>query len=161
MKKPESKRVAADSLSKRRLRLWLRILKVSRLMSAELRNNLRDSHDTTLPRFDVMAALFRNEKGLRMSELSGALAVSNGNVTGIVDRLADEGHIVRVPVEGDRRATEVRLTRKGRDYFAALALEHEGWVDTLLSTLTTEETDDLNRLLDTIARGLDKTEKRT
>ncbi|MEQ1648598.1 MAG: MarR family transcriptional regulator [Hyphomicrobiaceae bacterium] len=160
MKKPEAKRVAVDALSKRRLRLWLRILKVSRLLSAELRNNLRDGHETTLPRFDVMAALYRSENGLRMSELSGALAVSNGNVTGIVDRLADDGHLVRIPVADDRRATEVRLTRKGRDYFAALASEHEIWVDDLLSSLDGAETDELNRLLETIARGLDSKDKK-
>ena len=52
-----------------------------------------------------------------MSELSGVLKVSNGNVTGIVDRLVDDGHVVRVPVEGDRRAMIVRLTRKGTRAF--------------------------------------------
>ena len=62
-------------------------------------------------------------KGLKMSELSQRVDSSNGNVTGIVDRLADEGRIVRVPVEGDRRATMVRLTRKGSDDFAALAAD--------------------------------------
>jgi DNA-binding MarR family transcriptional regulator len=41
--------------------------------------------------------------------------VSNGNVTGIVDRLVEDGLVVRVPVEGDRRAMLVRLTRKGRE----------------------------------------------
>ena len=156
MRKAEAKRNALDTLAKRRLRLWLRILKVSRLMSAELRSNLNDANDTTLPQFDVMAALFRNEKGLRMSELSGALAVSNGNVTGIVDRLAESGLLVRMTVEGDRRATEVRLTKKGRDYFAALAAEHESWVNGLMSSLDSDETDELSRLLDTLKHGLDQ-----
>jgi DNA-binding MarR family transcriptional regulator len=41
------------------------------------------------------------------------LRVSNGNVTGIVDRLAEEGFVERVPVEGDRRANLVRLDAAG------------------------------------------------
>ena len=36
-----------------------RLLRVSRLIEAELRERLRAEFDTTLPRFDVMAALRR------------------------------------------------------------------------------------------------------
>ena len=43
--------------SKERLRLWLRFLKASRTIEATLRENLRTEFNTTLPRFDVMAAL--------------------------------------------------------------------------------------------------------
>jgi DNA-binding MarR family transcriptional regulator len=138
---------AADAISKDRLRLWLRLLKATRLVSAELRDRLREGHETTLPRFDVMSALYRHEKGLRMSDLSSVLKVSNGNVTGIVSRLASEGYIVRVPVRGDRRATVVRLTKKGREHFAELAALHEGWVDELLGVLDPQETRLANDLL--------------
>jgi DNA-binding MarR family transcriptional regulator len=127
--------------SKQRLRLWLRLLKVSRMVSNEIREKLRVEHATTLPRFDVLAALFRSEQGMKMSELSGVLQVSNGNVTGIVDRLAVEGHLVRVPVAGDRRAIRVMLTEAGRDYFAQLAEQHEQWIDNLLSEIDDAETE--------------------
>lgn len=74
--------------AKDRVRLWLRLLKVVRGIEGELRENLRREHNTTLPRFDVMSALSRHPEGLKMSQLSGVLRVSNGNVTGIADRLA-------------------------------------------------------------------------
>jgi DNA-binding MarR family transcriptional regulator len=99
--------------SRQRLRVWLRVLKLQRQMEAALRDRLRTTFDTTLPRFDVLAALDHHADGLRMSELSSWLKVSNGNITGIVDRLVEDGLVVRVPVEGDRRAMLVRLTRKG------------------------------------------------
>jgi len=121
--------------SKMRLRLWLKILKASKLIEAELRENLRTEFGTTLPRFDVMAALYRAEKGLKMSQLSGVLKVSNGNVTGIVDRLVADDLVVRVPVEGDRRALLVRLTGNGRSRFEVLAEAHERWVNGLLGTV--------------------------
>ena len=105
----KSKKQAAkqEPLSKDRLRLWLRLLKLTRETEARLRERLKAEFNTTLPRFDVMAALSRYETGLKMSQLSGVLRVSNGNVTGIVDRLAEEGVVVRVPVPGDRRAALV------------------------------------------------------
>ena len=131
-----------DAASKSRLRLWLRILSVSRMVEAELRERLRVL-DTTLPRFDVMAALHRAPDGLKMSALSTVLRVSNGNVTGIVDRLEAEGLAVRLPVEGDRRAMLVRLTPAGTAAFTALAARHEAWVNDLLGVVTAEEADHL------------------
>ncbi len=123
---------AGTKTSKARLRLWLRMLKSSRGVEAELRERLRREFGSTLPRFDVMAALSRFETGLKMSALSGVLRVSNGNVTGIVDRLAEDGLVVRVQVPGDRRATLVRMTRKGQEEFARQAAAHELWIDELL-----------------------------
>jgi len=142
-----------ESTSKARLRLWLKVLKVSRLIERELRERLRVEFDTTLPRFDVLAALYRVEKGLNMSELSGVLKVSNGNVTGIVDRLVSDGMIVRAAVEGDRRAMIVRLTEKGREHFSVLARAHEGWVNELLGSLDAADADELRVLLSRIGAG--------
>lgn len=129
----------AASASKQRLRLWLRLLRATRSIEAELRERLRETYDTTLPRFDVLAALHRAGDGLKMSELSRVLMVSNGNVTGIVDRLVADGLIERVPIPGDRRATLVRLTEEGRTRFEAMAAEHERWIDDMLVSLSDAE----------------------
>ena len=48
-----------SELSKRRLKLWIRLLGVTRAAESNLREHLRINHATTLPRFDVMAALWR------------------------------------------------------------------------------------------------------
>jgi len=148
-----------DPTSKSRLRLWLRILAVSRMVEAELRERLRGL-DSTLPRFDVMAALHRAPDGLKMSELSSVLRVSNGNVTGIVDRLEAEGLAQRLPVAGDRRATRARLTPEGAAAFTALAERHEAWVNELLGVVTAAEADHLIEQLQAVrsrlaARGTD------
>lgn len=133
-----------ENPSKERLRLWLRLLRASRTIEAQLRGNLRTEFDTTLPRFDVLAALSRYEEGLKMSQLSGILRVSNGNVTGIVDRLAKDGLLVRVPVPGDRRAWLVRLTRRGNEQFAVQAQAHEQWINTMLSDFSAQEAQMIN-----------------
>lgn len=128
-----------DPASKERLRLWLRLLKLSRRVDAQLRDRLRTDFASTLPRFDVMAALSRHADGLKMSQLSGVLRVSNGNITGIVDRLALDGLAERVPVPGDRRAMMVRLTDAGRAEFTRQARAHEGWIDEILGGFSAAE----------------------
>lgn len=139
-----------NSASKARLRLWIRLLKAQRRVEAELRDKLRTEFGSTLPRFDVLSALFRAREGLRMSELSEVLMVSNGNVTGIVDRLVEDGTVVRLPVDGDRRAMRVRLTSKGNDYFLKLAAEHECWVSELFGMFDESQAEELASKLQAI-----------
>lgn len=136
-----------NDLSRQRLRVWLKLLKAQRTIEAELRERLRVTFSSTLPRFDVLAALYRAEKGMKMSELSAELMVSNGNVTGIVERLVSDGLVVRVSVEGDRRAMMVRLTNRGRGEFAEMARVHRGWIDELLSGIDGRAAEDLIDLL--------------
>jgi DNA-binding MarR family transcriptional regulator len=137
-----------DDAEKSRLRLWLRVLKVSRHIESELRERLRQQFGSTLPRFDVLAALYRCDEGLKMSELSSALRVSNGNVTGIVERLVGEGLVVREAIPGDRRAMRVRLTNTGRHDFAHMAAVHRGWINELLAGIDAADADLICQLLE-------------
>jgi DNA-binding MarR family transcriptional regulator len=140
-------RARPEPVSKQKLRLWLRLLRASRAIEAELRARLRLEFGMTLPKFDVMAALARKSAGMTMTELSRFLMVSNGNVTGIIDRLVTEGFVVRLAHEGDRRATFVRLTPKGAQQFHAMAKAHEAWVGELFAEVGREDTDTLVGLL--------------
>ena len=133
--------------SKSRLRLWLRLLRSSRFVENEIRNRLRTEYGVTLPRFDVMAALYREPDGMLMSELSRYLMVSNGNVTGIVDRLVDDGMVIRAHRQGDRRAWLVRLTPKGTKQFSEMAARHESWIDEILAAYSASEAEGLSRAL--------------
>ena len=125
-------RQATPSLSKQRLRLWVRILRAARAIEAEVRERLRVQFDVTLPQFDVMAALERKPDGMTMTELSRFLMVSNGNVTGIIDRLVADKMVARQAPVDDRRVINVRLTPHGLKEFATMAKAHQGWVDGLL-----------------------------
>ena len=129
------------TLEKRRLRMWIRMLRTTRTVEARLREYLRDQYGTTLPRFDVLAALYRAEEGLKMSWLSRQLLVSNGNVTGIVDRLVKDGLVQRDVVEGDRRSTLVRLTAEGRVFFARVADGHNALINDLFLDIDEAELD--------------------
>lgn len=132
---------------KERLRLWIRLLRASRTIEAELRDRLKKDFDTTLPRFDVMAALYRAPDGMLMSDLSRFLLVSNGNVTGIVDRLVSEGLVKRARRNGDRRTSMVRLTEEGSNAFGQIAAAHERWVGELLGSVSDDDTKRLSAML--------------
>ncbi len=125
--------------SKQSLRLWLRLLSCSMVIEKRIRQRLAEEFDTTLPRFDLLAALERHPAGLTMGELSSALLVSNGNITAIVDRLVDEGLIERSQNSLDRRVQRVSLTPRGRRQFARMAAVHEQWLDAMMRDLANED----------------------
>ena len=79
------------------LRLWLRLLTCTTLIECEIRQRLRAEFDVTLPRFDLMAQLDKAPNGMTLGELSQRMMVSNGNITGLVDRLTEQGLIRRRP----------------------------------------------------------------
>ncbi|WP_294925006.1 MarR family transcriptional regulator [uncultured Paracoccus sp.] len=133
--------------SKRRLKLWIRLLGATRQAENELREYLRVTHDTTLPRFDVMAALYRRREGLTMGELSRMLLVSNGNATVVVDRLEKDGLARRQQSETDRRAVLVALTPEGLAVFEKLAAGHEAEVARIFARLSDEDVDMITEIL--------------
>ncbi len=143
-----------SDLSKERLRLWLKLLKASGMIEDEIRRRLRREFDSTLPRFDVMSVLARFPEGQKMSQISDLLRVSNGNVTGIVDKLSEEGLAQRVAVPGDRRASLVKLTENGITAFEEYASTHEQWIDEMLGGLGSDDVAGmatrLERLIETL-----------
>lgn len=141
----------AQTLSKDRLRLWLRLLRLVHGIEGELRTRFRDTDIATLPRFDVLATLERYPDGLSMGALSQKLKVSNGNVTGIVAKLVDLGWVERRVVKTDRRSALVRLTEAGRAAFSTAAIQHEQWIDELLGDIGPDELSHLIAVLGPLA----------
>ena len=136
------------------LRIWLRLLTCTNLIEHSVRRNLRQTFDFTLPRFDLLAQLDRAQDGLTMGELSRRLMVSNGNVTGLIDRLDGEGLVERRPAPDDRRAQLVRLTAAGKKAFDAMTPEHEAWIHDMLGGLDRREMEGLFELLGKLKSSL-------
>jgi DNA-binding MarR family transcriptional regulator len=130
------------------LRLWVRLLRAVRPIEVELRRRLEREFGVTLPKFDVMAALARKPAGMTMTEVSRYLMVSNGNVTGLVDRLVADGLVVRVANARDRRATLALLTQKGMRRFTAMADVHARWLEEMLAGFDRGRSETLVGLLD-------------
>src|SRR3954463_16569549 len=129
------------------LRLWLRLLTCTNLIESEVRSRLRERFDVTLPRFDLMAQLDKAPDGMTLSDVSRRMMVSNGNVTGLVERLVESGHLDRRTPEQDRRVQVIRLPSLGRAEFRKMAAEHETWIADMFADLTPKDVRELMRLL--------------
>ena len=129
-------------------RLWLRLLSLTNLIEAKIRQRLRHRFGATLPRFDVMAQLARCADGMSLSELSKRMMVSNGNTTGLVDTLVASGHVERRTDAEDKRARLVRLTPLGRRSFTKMAAEHKTWISQLLGEVGSADLALLSRLIE-------------
>lgn len=131
------------SVERLSLRVWLRLFSCTRLIEKRVRQGLGGQFDTTLPRFDILAALERCPEGMTMGALSRALLVSNGNVTAVVRTLTRDGLVTVEPLASDRRASRVRLTPAGARRFEAMAAAHQGWIEALLGGLAPDERETL------------------
>jgi DNA-binding MarR family transcriptional regulator len=131
--------------------LWVRLLESHNMMLAEVRRRLAE--DCTMPRFDLLANLER-EDGQTLAALSRRMLVTAGNLTGLVDRAERDGVVERRPDPGDRRLSRVFLTAKGRELVHGLIPVHAAHVSELLASLDAGERRELRRLLGKLRESL-------
>jgi DNA-binding MarR family transcriptional regulator len=147
---------------KQSLRLWLRLLSAHNLIEQHIRRNLAQHFGCTLPQFDVLAVLDYAGTPQTMSQVSRRLMVTNGNLTGVVDRLENEGLVVRAVSTRDRRVLQLSLTPRGRERFRLMAVDHERWLDGLFAGLNREALDaaagNMHQLRDVIRARLQPSE---
>lgn len=133
------------------MRAWVRILAVQKAALAQIRDDLE--HEMTLPRFDLLANLVR-EDGQTLASLSRKMLVTAGNITGLVDRAARDGLVLRKADPTDRRAWRVHLTPKGELAFQRAERRHAARVAKVFSSLAPSEIASLVRMLDKMKASL-------
>ncbi len=100
-----------------------KVLLLATLVTTDLARFERESGLTTA-RIHLLWVLGAAGPSTQKS-LAEALGVTPRNVTGLVDALAQSGHVSREPHPTDRRATLVTPTRKGRKTIRDLVESHE------------------------------------
>jgi DNA-binding MarR family transcriptional regulator len=138
------------------LRAWLRLISCAQMVEQEIKNMLRDRFDTTLPRFELLAALDRVPEGITMGEVSRWLNVTKGNITGIAERLSEDGYIRREPTPTDRRSFIVTMTARGRAEFKRMEAEYEKLLEEIFAELTLEDTDMFMGVIAKIKEGIQR-----
>lgn len=127
-----------------------------------LQSKVEDSlkkHKLTLAQFDLLAMLLGLEN-LNQQELAKKLAVTKGNMVGLVNRLSRRGFVKRVPSRQGRRANVIRLTASGRRWVLAALPDHLRLVDSMISPLGLEEQEGLRLSLKRLEQGPSDTEPR-
>jgi len=114
-----------------------------------LQSKVEDSlkkHKLSLAQFDLLATLLGVED-LNQQELAKKLAVTKGNMVGLVNRLSRRGFVKRVPSRSGRRANVIRLTATGQKLVKAALPDHLRLVASMMSPLAGREQQKLRSLL--------------
>ena len=93
------------------IRVWFRLLRLNTRIRLAMTSRLKQLN-LSAAQCDVLTTLTETE-GISQQELSQRLYVTKGNISGLVDRLADAGLVERRSLNGDRRSHSIFLTLDG------------------------------------------------
>ncbi len=134
------------------LRLWIALARCYVTFSRAVACKVAE-YDLTAPQFGVLEALFHLGP-LSLGDLAEKLLVTGGNVTYVMDRLEDQGLVVRERSGDDRRVVRAHLTTKGRATIEGVFPNHIGFVRSLVGDLQPAEQDQLRDLLKKLGKGI-------
>ncbi len=136
----------------RALRLWITLARCyatyARAVSCKVA-----AYGLTTPQFGILEALYHLGP-LSLGDLAAKLLVTGGNVTYVMDRLEEQGLVVRARSPVDRRIIQAKLTEKGHALIAEVFPDHGAFVEELSSALTSEEQQQLRVLLKKLGRAI-------
>jgi MarR family 2-MHQ and catechol resistance regulon transcriptional repressor len=136
------------------LGMWVKLARAHSTLAKLTDENIR-SFGLTTPQFGVLECL-GHLGPMTLGELCKKQLVSGGNMTVVVDNLAKDGLVERIPSKDDRRAIVVRLTAKGKNRFDAIFIKHAKCVGALAGVLTAKEQEELAFLLKKLGTSLAK-----
>ena len=117
------------------------------------------AYGLTFPQFMVLEALLH--KGcLTVGEIKDSILSSNGTIPVIINNLAKQEMVRRIKDPKDQRKSVVELTEKGRELIERVYPENEKMFTERFNVWTTEEKQELIRLIGKYYAGLEETEKR-
>lgn len=113
---------------------------------------LREEHDLPLAYFWPLYVVgSSSEESLRVGELAGALGLTVGGTSKIVDRIERTGLLRREPDAADRRASRIALTDDGRRKLGAASETYEAEMTAVLDAALSA---DQQRCMHTLVRCL-------
>jgi DNA-binding MarR family transcriptional regulator len=129
---------------------WRTFLTAYATIIRRLEAELEDQQSLALSDLDVLIQLHRAGGTLRMRDLAERALLSRSGMTRRVDRLEEDGFIVRTACATDRRGSFAQLTDAGRDRLVAALPSHLRGIEThFVAKLSPDE-------LDTVRSALSK-----
>jgi len=107
----------------------------------------------TMPQMITLLAI-HDRGSCRMGTLAEATQQSGGTLTGIVDRLIDDGLVERVRSANDRRVIEVTLTNEGRARVEGVLAARLEDMTRILANFSDYELEHFEALLSRFLHGL-------
>jgi DNA-binding MarR family transcriptional regulator len=103
------------------VRAWARLVRAQHAVLHAVEADLRKAGFPPLAWYDALLELRRAPAGrLRPYELEGRMLLRQYNLSRLVDRLADAGHVSRHPCAEDGRGQVLEITKKGHELLRAM-----------------------------------------
>lgn len=114
-------------------------------------------HGLNAAGFDVLATLRRSPPphALSAGELMASMMITSGTMTNRIDQLVKAGYVSRKADLADARRAVVELAPKGKRLIEKAVTDHVKTQDSLLSTLTVDEREQLDSLLRKLMRSME------
>ena len=116
-------------------------------------------HDVSIPAARLLGIV--RDRQPTIGELAAFLQLDKSSVTGLVDRAAERGLVVRIASAVDRRSVRVAITAQGRELIDQGAAELEAEIAVLVADLTAAQRTRLSALASRVVaadarrRGID------
>lgn len=136
----------------RALRLWIALARCYATFSRVVSGKVAE-YGLTTPQFGILEAL-HHVGPLSLGDLADKLLVTGGNVTYVMDRLEEQGLVVRERSAPDRRIVQAKLTPQGRALVGGVFHAHADFIRELAGRLEPAEQEELRRLLKKLGKGL-------
>ena len=140
-----------DQPSADAMRAWVRFLRLNQRITRVAARVMRDT-GVSVPQFDLLSTLSERE-GATQQEIAERLYVTKGNISGLIDRMAEAGLVERRALPNDRRSHALYMTDLGRDALARGDAIQRKMIARTLGQLPDAE---IRALYETLGRWRDK-----
>jgi DNA-binding MarR family transcriptional regulator len=121
---------------------------MSVIMHQSMSDSLRYCRENNLSMPQIGALFFAAKGGGGgVSALGDHLDVTSAAASQMLDRLVQQGFILRTENPADRRAKQIVLTEKGREVTQGIAYARQQWLDDLAATLSPQEKEHVTEAL--------------
>ncbi|MUT65610.1 MarR family winged helix-turn-helix transcriptional regulator [Paenibacillus sp. NEAU-GSW1] len=115
----------------------------------------RMPHNLSYTQFKLMFRL-HNEEKLKVSELAELMGLTSGAITGVVDKLIDEGYVTRERATDDRRVVYVEISPQGKTMIEELLESQSESISAMFNRLPDEDIQHLKRIFAQLLVHLEK-----
>jgi MarR family 2-MHQ and catechol resistance regulon transcriptional repressor len=105
-------------------------------------------------RFDILNVLITHRGSLTLTDISKRVFRSKYRTTRVIDKLVKEGLVTREAIDGDRRARNITITRKGIAFIEETMPNRQEMTDEVMSCLTMNQMVSLMGLLKKLKKHL-------
>lgn len=133
---------------------WL-LRSTTSTLKGEFRKKIEE-FGITWPQYHALYHI--GQEGITANELARELQCNASNMTGIIDRMTDNGWVYREQSQEDRRVWVVKMTPQGAQLKDEIFPRHKRYVDQRVGVLNAEELALLQELLIKLKDGVTEEE---